>query len=876
MPSILREISEWSTTLPYWEQAALEKIVSGVTFTDGIYDELLLYLLEDVGLETQNGARPELSFPTAANSDEDTEKHNSVRLKKISNLKNINALVPDQILEFGDQLTVIFGSNGSGKSGYARVLASASFTRGDKEILRDISKPVDETDSLSADLVILREGQPTRIHHEIGQVCPEMHSFYVFDSTSVRAHLTRSNPMSFSPAGLEYLTRLAEVTDTVRKRLQQRIDNKSCDNPFTLRFVGGETAVTQIVNQLGPLTDLALVQQLGTMSTEETQRIVILDREIAQLKSADIPAQINEINEVISDLNLLVVNVNGLEVMLNDQQFAFVSEIINSWQTASRAAQAMGVEQFNNPWFKQTGSKAWFVFIDAAYQLSQAEERDDVPYPSTDSHCLLCQQPLDSKAQDLLNRLWAFLVSDAQERIEQANQNLEGISEQLQNLEFDLLDDQAVSYRHLQTQDPQILEQTRLYIEGLKKRSDILINSIQSHHISELIPLPDNSVGNVNQIIGRLSEQRDELACREIEAEILHLTQEKLELEHRKSLAEVIDGVSEYVENTRWIERASLPQVKRSTAHISIKYNDLFDRLVTQEYIRLFQDTLVKLNCPLQVRINTRAKKGETIKQIVLQTDESILPDQAPPEKILSEGEQRAVALADFFTEVRLDKQSCGVVLDDPVTSLDFQWKDTIAGYIIEEATRQQVIVFTHDLHFLSLLLEKAGETIDIATHQIKKIDDTPGWVFTNSGPIYETEYKNTDRARVYLRKAMDVSRTSAEEEQMYLAIGFGQLRTTYEVFIQYELFQKVVLRFQERISGDRLKGVYIDEGIRDEVVESMGRLSRYIDAHSHSDIFLAQKPTVKLLEEEIKYFEDLVSRHSQIKKGRQPAKQKR
>jgi len=145
MPSILREISEWSTTLPYWEQAALEKIVSGVTYTDGVYEELLQYLLEDAGLAESNGSRPELQFPQAALKEEDIEKHNTIRLKRISNLRNINALVPDQVLEFCDQLTVIFGSNGSGKSGYARVLASASFTRGDKQILRDITKPIELT-----------------------------------------------------------------------------------------------------------------------------------------------------------------------------------------------------------------------------------------------------------------------------------------------------------------------------------------------------------------------------------------------------------------------------------------------------------------------------------------------------------------------------------------------------------------------------------------------------------------------------------------------------------------------------------------------------------------------------------------------------------
>lgn len=868
MPSILREISEWSATLPYWEQAALEKIVSGVNINDVVYDALLQFLLEDAGLAEPLGTRPELHFPYIADGEEEVERHNTIRLKRISNLRNINALVPDQILEFCDQLTVIFGSNGSGKSGYARVLASASFTRGDKQILRDISKPMDDTDPLSADLDLDVEGRSIRIHHKIGEVCPEMHSFYVFDSTSVRAHLTRSNPMSFSPAGLEYLTRFAEVTDAVRKCLQQRIDQLNCANLFPMRFIGGETSVTRIMNDLGPQTDLTVIRQLGTLVDEEVQKITTLDHDIALLKSANIPKQIAEFNQIISDLNLLVEKISGLDETLNDQQVALVHENIQSWQNANRVAQAMGVEQFENPWFGQTGSKIWYDFINAAHLLSQAETHGEVSYHDGESHCLLCQQPLNLEAQDLMKRLWAFLLSDAQDRLEQANQKLEIVYQQLIHLEFDLLDDQAVSYRHLLVQDSQILQRTHLYIESLKQRSGTLINSIQMHEISEMNPLPQNSVGEINQIIGRISAQCDELAQREIEAEIQRLTHTKLELEHRELLAEVLGDVIQFVENMRWIETANSPRVKRSTAHISKKYNELFDRLVTQEYLRLFQDTLVNLKCPLLIRIATRAQKGETYKQIALQTDASVSPEQAPPDKVLSEGEQRAVALADFFTEVRLDKQSCGVVLDDPVTSLDFQWKDTIAGYIVEEATRQQVIVFTHDLYFLHLIKEKSEcINLQIQAHWIEKRDDKPGWVFPNNSPLSEKEYK-TSKIPLEIYEIVKKTELPPVDQQRLLGAGFGALRTCYEAFVMFGLFNGVVTRFEERTHIDQLSKVVIDPAIRDQAVEKMGFLSRLMEGHSHSDASAAQKPTPDMLLHEIQDYDELKNRHKVFKKS--------
>ena len=866
MPSILSEISEWGAALPYWEQAALEKIVTGIAITDDTLDELLQYLLEDADLATRKGEHPALKFSQVVAESDDTEKHDTLRLKRISNLRNINALVPNQVLEFGAQLTVIFGSNASGKSGYARVIASAAFTRGDRLILRDISKPADDKEPLSADIVVETKGKPVTIHHEIGQLCPEMRSFYVFDSTSVRAHLTHSNTMSFSPAGLEYLTRLVEVTDSVRKHLQQRIDQLTCVNPFPLHFIGGETVVTPVINNLGANTDLSLIRQLGTLSDDEIKQIKLLDREIARLKSANIPEQIAELEQTILDLNLLVTGLENIGDVLSNEQITLIQQKIQGWVDAYQITQAKGVEQFQNPWFQQTGSQAWYNFIQAAYQLSQAETLGIAPYPDNDSRCLLCQQDLGTEAQNIMHRLWEFLLSDAQEKLDQANQGIDACLEKLQFLEFDLLDDQAVSYRHLQEQDPLTLQHAQQFIEASQQRWEKLIQSIQSHHIFDTGSLPENGVHEIDQLIGRLTEQRDELVRREVDAEIQRLSQEKLELEHRHSLAEVMDEVIQFVENTRWIETASSARVKRSTAHISKKYNELFDRLVTQEYIRLFQDTLKKLNCPLLIRIATHAQKGTTIKQIALQTDASITPDKAPPEKVLSEGEQRAVALADFFTEVRLDKQSCGVVLDDPVTSLDFHWKATIANHVIEEARRQQVIVFTHDLHFLYLLSEFAeAQNVKLASHWIEKLDEIPGYVYLNNCPSVEAKYKTTRCVQEIYIQANDPTVPPQDRERL-LGEGFGALRSCYEALVVYELFNGVVLRFDEQIRIQNLIDVVVNPEITKQIIGKVGYLSRFISGHLHSDLFGAEKPTPKMLMDEINEYNKI---KKQIKESR-------
>ncbi|HEX6154163.1 MAG TPA: AAA family ATPase, partial [Solirubrobacterales bacterium] len=78
--------------------------------------------------------------------------------------------------------------------------------------------------------------------------------------------------------------------------------------------------------------------------------------------------------------------------------------------------------------------------------------------------------------------------------------------------------------------------------------------------------------------------------------------------------------------------------------------------------------------------------------------------------KVLSTGEQTALATAFFLAELRVSNERSAIVLDDPVSSLDHQRREHVATRLVEEARRRQVVVLTHDLVFLYYLQEKAAE----------------------------------------------------------------------------------------------------------------------------------------------------------------------
>lgn len=77
---------------------------------------------------------------------------------------------------------------------------------------------------------------------------------------------------------------------------------------------------------------------------------------------------------------------------------------------------------------------------------------------------------------------------------------------------------------------------------------------------------------------------------------------------------------------------------------------------------------------------------------------------------MLSEGEQKIAAIAGFFALLDVSPNRSTVVFDDPVTSLDHNWRGATANRIVEEAKKRPVIVFTHDPRFCCFLGERADE----------------------------------------------------------------------------------------------------------------------------------------------------------------------
>ena len=206
------------------------------------------------------------------------------------------------------------------------------------------------------------------------------------------------------------------------------------------------------------------------------------------------------------------------------------------------------------------------------------------------------------------------------------------------------------------------------------------------------------------------------------------------------------------------------------------------------------------------------------------------LPQNRAPSDILSEGEQRAIAIASFLAEVGLNNGKGGIVFDDPVSSLDHRRRELVARRLVKEASQRQVIIFTHDIYFLCVLDEEAANSgVPITTQSL--IQHTAG--FGIADPELPFEGKNTAKRigalKAHHQSIAKLHKDDNEQEHRKQTVdAYFRLRMTWERAVEEVLLRKVVLRFRNGVETQRLSEVVVDDDDYAQVDAGMTKCSNY------------------------------------------------
>jgi hypothetical protein len=221
------------------------------------------------------------------------------------------------------------------------------------------------------------------------------------------------------------------------------------------------------------------------------------------------------------------------------------------------------------------------------------------------------------------------------------------------------------------------------------------------------------------------------------------------------------------------------------------------------------------------------------------------------------------LSIAAFFAELSTADDPSGIVFDDPVSSLDYKWREGVARRLVQEAKTRQVVVFTHDVVFLLLLGQFAEEQgvaqLDQHVRQLSKgagiCEEELPWVampFKKKIGYLKNEWQAADKL------FRDGEQATYEKEAKYL---YGLLREAWERALEEVLLGGIVERFRPSVQTQHI-GTIADITAEDcrTLDAAMTKCSKWLPGHDQAAAARAPVPEPVELKADIEALEKWVA----------------
>ncbi len=825
---IIQKIAAWAAEQPAWIDDAVRRLVAG-SLTAEDCQELSALAKAEHGLPDPHGRvavrLDPNTLPAAAEDGVD------VSLVALRSPQHLNAIDSGQTLTFQTGgLTGVYGHNGAGKSGYARALKMACRARNVETILPDVYV-ASKAPVVSSAVFDWSEGEIAKSQEwAVGTVPPApLSQISVFDAHCARVFVDSQAKVLFVPDGMEVIHGLSDALGAV----QRLIEADRRGNVFDLAQLAplaGDNVVGRAHATLSRKSDPEAFRMLAALSDDEVAERKMLTKLFKDEDPVKLAAAIRRAATRLETLRneLATLEAPLLDAATNQLQDAFVKMV------AAEAASKLAAEmlQVGGAKVAGTGSEPWEILLRSAmkYTTEVAYPGDEFPGPDHDAHCVLCQQPLTDEATGRLKSFVHFLEADAQKKASEAREVTKSLYLAIKSLNFDATPSDRALLEELQEDHPALVVAIREYMVALKARQASIMAMAPNKHLDPLEALPASPIATLGELIAKQLAEAGRLEKAMTPEERQQKTMTLADLEARTKLAEFLSEVLKAIE---WHKRdhAFGEAIKGcSTRLVTSKTSELYEAHVTEELRAAFAQELANLGLGrLDVVLEMTSQKGARMQQLKLRTAPQYA--RAKVSDILSEGEQRVIAVALFLAEVGIEPGRSGLIFDDPVSSLDHVRRERIAKRLVLEAKQRQIIVFTHDLAFAWALKDFAKEN-GVAAVDRHVFSAGPKKGICGDGLPFEG--KRLDGRVNELREQAKRAKKLLEEEHNHEAYndvvrnGYRRMRDTWELLIEEHLFAGTVKRFRRAIETSKLRYVSVDDAEAAAVYNGMTRCSSF------------------------------------------------
>jgi energy-coupling factor transporter ATP-binding protein EcfA2 len=791
--NVVGDLQTWLEDQPIWLTEALNRLLSKSNLDDQDIEDLTELCKKVHGLSDK-----EIIITGGINDDKDSSNQGPVKIVSIHHIEGVNALAENQKLEFGPNLTVVYGDNGAGKSGYTRILKQACNARGTEEILGNVF----DGSMITKPKVI--------IEYSIGEISgtvenweeeeSPLHMVNVFDSHSASVYLNEKTDVAFRPFGLDLYDKLSSTSERVRKKLEAERSLLE-SSVFIPPVLPSNTKATEFLSRLNAKTTQKEFDEKIKITPEDKARLSTIEKMIDDSKKADktkLKLQLEARKRRIEGLMLHLLKVNDT---LNDTSLTSLLDLKKRTEGAKNEVDKLRRSKLDTSLLPGTGSEIWRPLWEAAKSFSEKSAYPDTEFPriSSDAKCVLCQQEISEHAKKRFELFSELVQSVAEKDYSVLNKEF---SEALNGInELNVIDSETE--RLLEDLKIESLELSKVLegeLNSVSKRKEIILDSIKENRSIDQESLPKFKIFEKE-----LEEQANGLAQRisnldihqsQIPPEII---QEKNELMAKHILTPYESFILKEIERKMNLAlyESCLKDVR--TNNITRKSSAVTKEIVSQ---KLKESFLAELNNMafdhVEVElIEAGGERGAMYHKLVLTRAPNI---EVP--KIASEGESRCLSIAAFFAELSTADDPSAILFDDPVSSLDHKWRTRIARRLVNESKDRQVIVFTHDLVFLLELHSNAEESsLPIGSMHLRRERAGAGIVIPDL-PWKAMKVKsrigvlNNDLQEA--RKQYNMGNFTLYDSMAHMI--YGNLRETWERALEEVLLNGTVQRYRRNI----------------------------------------------------------------------------
>lgn len=887
---VFEELITWSNqeVRPDWQKDALRRLAAtGELSEEDLSDlrrlvEKASELIDDEAAALTPLAAEHLSDPAA-------EAPRTI-LGAIGPVRRVDRLASDQPpIKFAKNgITLVYGANASGKSGYCRIAKQLCRSVSPQDLKGNVYDAV-SADPPEVDLVFGMEGgEPARLQTtwRHGDPSPtELARISVFDTATARVYVDKDRKVEFLPYELDLLNKLAlaaKALDSDFEARANRID-VAIRTPLPTGYAEG-TAVSQALAKLVPETALADLpdetglRALSEWNNEKDAALQSVSNEIRDDPKVRLRAQ----RSAQRELENVKTDLSGYLGHLADDGIAKIkdahADMTTKAEAAKAAAQGLG-EEMPIP---EIGSESWRQMLIYARDFAgEAFPKRDDPKLATGELCVLCQQPLEDDAASRMAMFDAYISGRTASDSQKATEGYKELAASINALRLGTPDKTKALlsvYGALSDDHQAFVDEIALGYVVVASRLEAVKAMIETgifDRVDVMEAVQADLTQKIDAAIEELQTQIDALEQADADEERMKtLVSQEAELKDSKKLSEEIEVVvarlKQLVERLKIKEArklcASGPIARQLTARRRVI---LTNSLRTQLKVEL--ETLKLSHIPID--LSDRSAGPDSVIEVGLTAHQRV----ANNSDVLSEGEQRALALSCFLAELIEVGAEHGIIIDDPVSSLDHSRMEAVAKRLVAEASAgRQVIIFTHNIMFQYMMENEARRAgIPCHTEWMSSLGGTKFGIIDDSGkPNHTKKAKQRigeiNEARAKLHK--DGYDPAVQEFRDPLTAIYTLMRETWERIVEETLFNGTIQRFRPEVMTQSLKHACYDP-VDDypAIFEGMKRCSHYSGHDKAADLpqdLPAKEDIDADLQALINFFKKVSDRKATLERG--------